>query len=175
MSRPRRLTTPSLLACTLALSPLALSGADPAQTSASGAKSAGQPAAAAAQRFSSFENASQTVVDAVGAAQALADSVRRGEPSAAVTPEALSVAVSRAGAAIVQEGRMARSALLAERQAALTRLRLAQTDEERQRIVEELRLQAGRRMDEQREAARLVRDRLRELRASTALTSPGGN
>lgn len=131
--------------------------------------------AQAEQRFGSFENASPAVVDAVAAARAVADTLRKGDPAGLATASTLTEAVSRANAAIVQEGRQARSSILSERQAALMRLRLAQTEAERLRIVEELRLQAGRRMEEQREAARLVRDRLRELRATTAIGTPGGN
>lgn len=87
----------------------------------------------------------------------------------------LAGAVSTAAAAIVQDGRVARADVLAERQAALTRLRLAQTHQDRRRLVEELRTQVGQRMEEQRELARLVRDRLRELRDTTIITPrPGG-
>jgi len=130
--------------------------------------------AADTPRFSSFENASPAVVTAVTQAQAVAESIRDGVSIATATP-VLARAVAQAGAAIVQEGRVARTDVLAERQAALTRLRLAQTEQERRRLIDELRARSGQRMEEQREVARLVRDRLRELRDTTALTKPDGN
>ncbi len=130
--------------------------------------------AAEPPRFTSFDNASPAVVDAVAKAAALAATVRNGNPSTSTLPVPLADAVAQASAAIVQEGRVVRSTVLADRQAALTRLRLAQTEAERQRIVQQLRDLSGQRLEEQREASRLVRDRLRELRVLTTLTPPGG-
>ena len=130
--------------------------------------------AADTPRFSSFDDASPAVVSAVAQAQAVAESIRDGTTIATATP-VLARAVAQAGAAIVQDGRVARTDVLAERQAALTRLRLAQTEQERRRLIDELRARSGQRMEEQREVARLVRDRLRELRDTTTLTKPDGN
>jgi hypothetical protein len=128
-----------------------------------------------ATRFSTFEGASPAVLDAVRHAQAVATIARAGL-STATTDPGIARAVAQAGAAIVQEGRVARSDLLAQRQAALTRLRLASSTPEREKLVSDLRTQTGQRMDDQREAARLVRDRLRELRDTTSVTpKPGGS
>ena len=121
---------------------------------------------------SAFDDAPPEVIDAVRNAQAIATAIRTG-----VTPAAtgdLARAVKQATTAIVQDSRTIRVNLLDERRAALVRLRAAQTETERLRIVEQMRTQAGQRMEEQRELARLVRDRLRELRETTALTPPGG-
>lgn len=130
-----------------------------------------------ATRFTTFEGASPAVLDAVHNAQAVANTARTSIGPAMTGGEtAVARAVGAASGAIVQESRTARADVLAERQAALTRLRLAQSAPERERLVTELRTQTGQRMEEQRETARLVRDRLRELRDSTALTpKPGGS
>ncbi|MES2695584.1 MAG: hypothetical protein V4773_19060 [Verrucomicrobiota bacterium] len=133
------------------------------------------PPTAAAGRFTTFDGASPTVLDAVRNAQGVATSIRSGLATASPDDPALTRAVSQASAAIVQEGRAARTDLLAGRQSALTRLRAAQTATERERLISDLRTQTGQRLDEQREAARLVRDRLRELRDTTAITRPGGS
>lgn len=164
--------------------PLALSGTGRTQdapppdreTAASPAPPAATPPKRAANtpRFSSFDSASPAVVTSVAQAQAVAKSIRDGVGVATETP-VLARAVAQAGAAIVQDGRVARTDVLAERQAALTRLRLAQTEQERRRLIDELRARSGQRMEEQREVARLVRDRLRELRDTTTLTKPDGN
>lgn len=136
------------------------------------------PAAATpteASRFSSFDGASSAVLSAVANAQAIATQIRNGPVASSIPQAGLAQAVAQASAAIVQDGRIARSNLLAERQAALTRLRLAATEADRLRLISELRGQLGQRMEEQREVARLVRDRLRELRATTTITRPAGN
>lgn len=126
-------------------------------------------------RFTDLQTASSTVQIAVANAQAVAEAVRTNPITLATPDPIVARAVAQAGAAIVQEGRVARSDVLAERQAALTRLRLAQTEAERTRLIEDLRTQSGRRLEEQRESARLVRDRLRELRDTTMLAPrPGG-
>jgi hypothetical protein len=129
------------------------------------------PAKAAATGGSAFDNAPPAVVTAVQNAQAIANTIRTGVGVSTTQPN-LARAVSQASAAIVQDGRATRADLLAERQAALARLRAAQTAQERERLIGELRTAAGQRMDEQREVARLVRDRLRELRDITSLTRP---
>jgi hypothetical protein len=120
---------------------------------------------------SAFESAPASVTVPVANAQALAGTIRAGL-GVSTTEPALARAVSQATTAIVQDGRAVRANLLAERQAALARLRAAQTQPERERLIGELRSAAGQRMDEQREVARLVRDRLRELRDTTSLTRP---
>lgn len=128
-----------------------------------------------AGRFTELQSASPTVQTAVANAQAAAQIARQNPIMLASPDPGVARAVAVAGAAIAQEGRMARSEVLAERQAALTRLRLAQTEAERTRLIEDLRTQSGRRLEEQRESARLVRDRLRELRDTTMLAPrPGG-
>ena len=127
--------------------------------------------APSAPRFTSFANAPAPVATAVATAAAAAAAARSpvGVASGTTGP-ALATAVAGASQAIVQDARTVRSNLLAERQAAVDRLRLAQSAPERQRLVDELRTRTGQRLDEQRETARLVRDRLRELRDVTALT-----
>lgn len=136
-----------------------------------------RPAVAATPRFTTFDQASPAVQTAVQQAQQAAANARQTiGPAVANTETTVARAVSQASAAIVQEGRIARADLLAERQAALVRLRLAQSPAERARLVSDLRARTGLRLEEQRETARLVRDRLRELRDSTALTpKPGGD
>lgn len=150
----------------------------PSPTTTTTATTSPTPTTAPA-RFTTFDGASPEVLTAVRNAQEAANAARIngvGPSGASVTDTTVSRAVAQASAAITQEGRVARADLLAERQAALTRLRLAQTAAERERLVADLRTQTGQRMDEQRETARLVRDRLRELRDSTALTpKPGGS
>lgn len=160
---------------------LALVGLAPRLAAQPGPPAAGNgpsrpPVAADTPRFTTFDNASPAVRDAVQNAQQAAANARNSIAPASTNPEAgVARAVSQASAAIVQEGRVARAELLAERQAALVRLRLAQSAAERARLVTELRSRTGQRMEEQRETARLVRDRLRELRDTTALTpKPGG-
>jgi hypothetical protein len=135
-----------------------------------------RPAVAATPRFTTFDLASPAVQTAVQNAQQAAASARQSiGPAVANSETGVARAVSQASAAIVQEGRVARAELLAERQAALVRLRLAQSAAERVRLVSDLRARTGLRLEEQRETARLVRDRLRELRDTTALTpKPGG-
>ncbi len=147
-----------------------------------------------AQPFTSFDHASPAVRDAVAAATASAqraapsldDAIRNGlvQPAAvgiasttALPPsiEAVATAVTRANAAIVSDSRTTRTPVLTPREAALARLRQAQTDPERQRLIEELRTTSGQRLDAQREDARLVRDRLRQLRELTTLNRPAGN
>ncbi len=147
-----------------------------------------------AQPFTSFDHASPAVRDAVAAATASAeraapsldDAIRNGlvQPAAvgiasttALPPsiEAVATAVTRANAAIVSDSRTTRTHVLTPREAALARLRQAQTDPERQRLIEELRTTSGQRLDAQREDARLVRDRLRQLRELTTLNRPAGN
>ncbi len=134
------------------------------------------PTAADSPRFADLDQASPAVRDAVRQAQQAAASARTVIGPATTSGEAgVARAVAQASAAIVQESRIARTDLLAERQAALVRLRLAQSASERARLVTELRTRTGQRLEEQRETARLVRDRLRELRDTTALTpKPGG-
>jgi hypothetical protein len=136
-----------------------------------------RPRGAEATSFTTFEGASPAVRTAVANAQAVAQTIRSGTSSASssiVSPD-LSRAVAQASAAIVQEGRVARSEILAQRQASLTRLRLAQSEADRQRLIDELRVQNGQRMEQQREVARQVRDRLRELRATTTIAPRPGN
>lgn len=62
-----------------------------------------------------------------------------------------------------------RKELLEQRKAALERLRQAKTDEERNRIVEEMRRQQQDRLDKQRELMRQIRERLQTERR----TRPG--
>lgn len=177
MNSPSRLIFSLLGVC--ALAPLGRGQTTPARD-ASPAPAAPTPPRApagttATTRFNSFDGASTTVLTAVANAQAIAAEIRNGPAAASVPSSNLAHAVAQASAAIVQDGRVARSNILAERQASLTRLRLAQTEAERSRLVTELRGQLGQRMEEQREVARLVRDRLRELRATTTIVRPAGN
>jgi hypothetical protein len=147
-----------------------------------------------AQPFASFDHASPAVRDAVAAATAsaqlaapsLTDAIRNGvfQPAGIGTAstqtlppsvEAVSSAVTRANAAIVGESRSTRAPVLTPRAAALARLRQTQSEPERLRLIEELRTASGQRLDAQREDARLVRDRLRQLRELTTLNRPAGN
>lgn len=84
----------------------------------------------------------------------------------------LTTAVTQANTAIIREGQSVRANALASRQASLTRLRLAQSETERLKLLEDLRLQSGERLEDQREAARLVRDRLRQVRDNAVITRP---
>lgn len=166
-----RSTLGLLGACTLA--PLAAAQTAPARAAAPSPTAAPVPTETVeAGRFTTFEGASQTVLDAVRNAQQAADAAKANLAAATTIPPQVSRAVAQASTAIVQEGRTARADLLAERAAAIARLRAAQGPADRERIISELRTQTGQRMDEQREAARLVRDRLRELRDTTSLTKP---
>lgn len=134
------------------------------------------PTPQAGGRFTDFSDASANVRVAVDQAQTIAKGgLATGISNAAIPSPSLAQAVAQASSVIVQDGRIARANVLAERQSTLLRLRLAQSQPERQRLIDDLRSQAGQRMDEQRETARLVRDRLRELRDSTSLTRPGGS
>lgn len=180
--------------CALAVS----AAAQVASTPTTGTPATGTPptttAPARAQPFASFDTASPAVRDAVVAATASAqraapsldEAIRTGvvQPAGigtASTPalppsvEAVAVAVAQANAAIVGESRSTRTPVLSPREATLARLRSAQTEPERQRLVEELRSASGQRLDAQREDARLVRDRLRQLRELTTLNRPVGN
>lgn len=155
------------------------------------------PASPAPQRdrpFTSFDTASPAVREAVStatasataAATSLDEAIRLGvvQPAGigtASTPAlppsvtALPATVARANTAIVAESRTTRAPELTRREAALARLRQATTDEERQRIIQELRATSSQRLEAQREDARLVRDRLRQLRDVTTLNRPTGN
>ncbi|HEY1111301.1 MAG TPA: hypothetical protein VGE76_21785 [Opitutaceae bacterium] len=168
-----RSTLGLLGACTLA--PLAAAQTAPAPERAAAPTPTAAPVASetlSAGRFSNFDGASQAVIDAVRNAQSAADAAKANLTTSTAIPPNVSRAVAQASTAIVQEGRTARADLLAERAAAIARLRATQGPAERERIISELRTQTGQRMDEQREAARLVRDRLRELRDTTSLTKP---
>lgn len=166
-----RSTLGLLGACTLA--PLAAAQTAPARAAAPAPAAAPVPTETVeAGRFTTFEGASQAVIDAVRNAQGAADAAKANLATSTAIPANVSRAVAQASTAIVQEGRTARADLLAERAAAIARLRAAQSTTDRERIISELRTQTGQRMDEQREAARLVRDRLRELRDTTSLTKP---
>lgn len=166
-----RSTLGLLGACTLA--PLAAAQTAPARAAAPAPDAAPVPTETVeAGRFTNFEGASQAVIDAVRNAQAAADTAKANLSTSTAIPPNVSRAVAQASTAIVQEGRTARADLLAERAAAIARLRATQGTADRERIISELRTQTGQRMDEQREAARLVRDRLRELRDTTSLTKP---
>lgn len=128
-------------------------------------------------RFSTFENACPQVQTAVAQARGIAN-YYRGNPLVAqsqIGAPSLPGAITPATNPMVQEGRVAPANILSVRQAALTRLRLTHTQVGRQQLRESLRMQAGHRMEEQREVARLVRDRLRELRDTTFLTPGPGN
>lgn len=175
------------LLLTLALPFSALAQTTPSATTATTTSFRERP-------FATFDTASPAVRDAVAtatttaqtAATSLDEAIRLGivQPAGTATTagpilppsvEALPAAVQRANAAIVAESRATRSAELARREAALARLRQATTDAERQRIIEELRTSSSQRLDAQREDARLVRDRLRQLRELTTLNRPTGN
>ena len=150
-----------------------------------------------AQPFTSFDTASPAVRDAVATATAsrqtavtsLEEAIRLGivTPATVTTSatlatstlppsvEAHPVAVTRASNAILAESRATRAPVLTPREAAITRLRQAQTEQERQRLVEELRVNSSQRLEAQREDARLVRDRVRQLRDLTTINRPSGN
>ncbi len=140
------------------------------QTITGPAGTAGSPAQP--PRFADFANATPAVAAPAQIVTSLAEAIRLGlvNPSSSTIP--LPVAVAQANAAIVRDGQTARAEALASRQATLTRLRFAQTETERQKLVEDLRLQSGERLEEQRETARLVRDRLRQVRDNATLTRP---
>ncbi|MGH7944272.1 MAG: hypothetical protein ACREH8_18665 [Opitutaceae bacterium] len=57
-----------------------------------------------------------------------------------------------------------RAAVLTEREIALARLRQAAIEQERLRIIEDMRTHARQRMEQQREIARQVRDDFRQVR-----------
>jgi hypothetical protein len=161
----------------LALLGSALVTAAAAQTAGSPSTPAtvvGPPTDEQRARFADFTKAPPAVQAPVAQAQDVATILRSGVATASPGDPTLARAVATAGVAIVQEGRVARTEVLAERQATLTRLRLAQTETERTRLIEDLRAQTGRRLEEQRETARLVRDRLRQLRDNTTLNRPSG-
>jgi hypothetical protein len=150
-----------------------------------------------AQPFTSFDSASPAVRDAVTTATAsrqtavasLEEAIRLGivTPATIATSatsvmstlppsvEAHPAAVTRASNAILAESRATRATVLTPREAAITRLRQAQTEQERQRLVEELRVSSSQRLEAQREDARLVRDRIRQLRDLTTINRPSGN
>jgi hypothetical protein len=122
-----------------------------------------------------FRDASPAVQTSVVNAITEADAARAaniGLASPTPRPPPLTTAVTVANNAIVAESVTTRSAALTQRQATLTRLRLAASEVERQRLIDDLRVQSGQRLEEQREAARLVRDRLRTLRDLTTVTRP---
>lgn len=123
-----------------------------------------------AARFADLYSASSAVAGPAQVVTSLADAIRQGLLTPASTTVPLPSAVASASTAVVREGQAARAEVLSERQAALTRLRFTQNEADRQRLIENLRLQSGERMDDQRESARLVRDRLRQLRDNAMLT-----
>lgn len=88
----------------------------------------------------------------------------------AAKPSAPPAAASTAAAGTTGVQKMAgdfnqqREARLDDRRALLEKLRLAKSDEEKQRVLTELRQQQQQRLDEQREAARQAREQLRETR-----------
>lgn len=119
----------------------------------------------------------QTAVSAVASQAAVVvgsidDAIRLGiatpaRPIGSPAPasvSALATAATNANNAIVAEDRQTRAETLDRRESSVARLRAAQTDADRRRVIEELRERSGERLDEQRESARLVRDRLRALR-----------
>ena len=134
-------------------------------------------------RFANLTTVPSPVASTAAIVGNLADAIRLGivtlpttNPGASsTTPTAaspLTTAVTQANTAIVREGQAVRSEALANRQATLTRLRLAQSESERQKLLEDLRLQSGERLEDQRETARLVRDRLRQVRDNAVLSRP---
>lgn len=139
------------------------------------------PTPAAPPRFADLTGPA-TPAAVAGPAQtvtSLAEAIRLGlvtpanPSSSSLLPTApLTQAVTQASTAIVREGQAIRATSLAGRQSAVTRLRLAQTEAERLKLLADLRLQAGDRLDEQREVARLVRDRLRQVRDNATLNRP---
>lgn len=140
------------------------------QTPAGPAGTTGSPAQP--PRFADFANATPAVAGPAQIVTSLAEAIRLGLVGPASTTTPLPVAVAQANTAIVRDGQAVRAEALASRQATLTRLRLAQTETERQKLLEDLRIQSGERLEEQRETARLVRDRLRQVRDNAALTRP---
>ncbi|MCX6953471.1 MAG: hypothetical protein NTV51_15080 [Verrucomicrobia bacterium] len=124
-------------------------------------------------RFADLTTVTPAVAGPAQVVVSLADAIRQGLVIPAANAIPLPTAVAAASTAVVREGQVARASVLSERQATLTRLRLAQSEADRQRLIENLRLQSGERMDDQREAARLVRDRLRQLRDDATLTRAG--
>lgn len=64
--------------------------------------------------------------------------------------------------------------LIQKRKLLLERLRLAQTEEEKQRIIAELRRQQQERVDQQRELARQIREQMQNKRGDSRAASPGG-
>lgn len=132
------------------------------------------PPAPPAPRFADLSAASApaTVAAPAQTVTAVADSVRQGIVYPTGTQPSLPAAVATAQAAIVREGQVARAGALANRQSGLLRLRLAQTEAERLKLIEDLRVQSGERLDGQRETARLVRDRIRQVRDNATLTRP---
>lgn len=132
------------------------------------------PTGSAAQppRFADLTKAAPAVAAPAQAVTSLADSLRQGIVNPAGTTTPLNVAVAQANTAIVRDGQAVRAEALAGRQRTLTRLRLAQTEADRQKLIVDLRLQSGERLDDQREIARLVRDRLRQVRDDATLTRP---
>jgi hypothetical protein len=129
-------------------------------------------AAAQPTRFSDLTKAPPSVAAPAQAVTSLAESLRQGIVNPAGTTTPLSVAVAQANTAIIRDGQAVRADALAGRQRTLTRLRLAQTEADRQKLIVDLRLQSGERLDDQRETARLVRDRLRQVRDDATLTRP---
>jgi hypothetical protein len=135
--------------------------------------SPGTPATIA--RFSDLTKAAPAVAGPAQTVTSLADSIRLGIltlPSTATGANPLTSAVAQANTAIIRDGQAVRAEALSGRQRTLTRLRLAQTEAERQKLIADLRLQSGERLDDQRETARLVRDRLRQVRDDATLTRP---
>jgi hypothetical protein len=123
-----------------------------------------------------FRDASPAVQTSVVNAIGTADAVRAASIGVATTPvprpTTLTTAVTTANNAIVAESATTRATALTQRQASLARLRVAASEAERQRLVDDLRVQSGQRLEEQREAARLVRDRIRVLRDLTTVNRP---
>ncbi len=132
--------------------------------------SPGTPATIA--RFSDLTKAAPAVAAPAQAVTSLAESLRQGILTPAGTTTPLGVAVAQANTAIIRDGQAVRAEALSVRQRSLTRLRLAQTEAERQKLIADLRLQSGERLEDQRETARLVRDRLRQVRDDATLTRP---
>lgn len=134
------------------------------------------PVASPVTQSTAFAAASAAVTATVQQATSIADGIRQGVITSTVPAHAeLATAVTTANNAIVAEDKTTRSTALSQRQATLIRLRTAASEAERQHLIEDLRVQSGQRLEEQREAARLVRDRLRVLRDLTTTTRPAGN
>lgn len=64
--------------------------------------------------------------------------------------------------------------LISRRKALLERLRHAQSEEEKQRIVAELRQQQQQRLEQQREIARQIREQMQNKRSDPRPAGPGG-